>query len=113
MARFLKSFMKAKGTAPGSMVFIGGQKMEDPRIRLISYNNEKLIEKEFKNIDDAFDQIDPNMINWINIDGLHDVSLIEKIGEKLNISSLALDNIVNTGQRAKLVEDKDSFILLT
>jgi len=39
--------------------------------------------------------------------------VIREIGKQLNISPLALENVLNTGQRAKFFEDKESITLLT
>lgn len=113
MARFIKSRKKAKGAAPGSLIFMGNQSMEIPKIRLLSFNEDKTSEKEFKTIEDAFKSIKPTQINWLNIDGLHDISIIQKIGKHFHISPLALENVLNTGQRAKLFEDKNSVTIVT
>ena len=113
MARFIKSRTKAKGAAAGSFIFIGNQTIENPRIRLFQYNTETQSEKEFQNIEDALGQLDPSQVNWLNVDGLHDTSIILAIGNHFGISSLALENVMNTGQRSKFFEDKDSLTYLT
>lgn len=113
MARFLKSRIKAKGAAPGSLIFIGKQKMESVKIRLFKYAENDLSEKEFDTIEGAFSAIDEKQINWLNIDGIHNTEVIQKIGKHFNISALALENILNTGQRAKFFEDIESVTLLT
>lgn len=112
MARFLKSRSKAKGAAPGSLVFIGRQKMDANRIHLMKYNNEEVIEEEFQDILSAFKAQSKNHINWLNIDGLHNTELIHQIGRHFNISELALDNVLNTGQRAKFFEDKGTITIV-
>nr|WP_157470741.1 hypothetical protein [Draconibacterium orientale] len=101
MARFLKSRVKAKGAAPGSLIFMGKQKMDDTRIRLFQYSKETITETEFETIDEALKNINNTQNNWLNIDGLHNTELIKQIGEHFKISPLALENILNTGQRAK------------
>jgi len=113
MARFLKSRAKAKGAAPGSLIFMGKQKMESSKIRLFKYSENETVEKEYKSIDDALKNIDKKYVNWLNIDGIHNIEIIQKIGKQLNISPLALENILNTGQRAKFFEDKESVTILT
>lgn len=113
MARFLKSRAKAKGASPGSLIFMGQQKMEYTKIRLLKYSEKSTSEKEYNSIDDALSALDEKQINWLNIDGIHNIDIIQKIGKKLNISSLALENILNTGQRSKFFEDRESITLLT
>ena len=113
MARFLKSRQKVKGAAPGSYIFIGNQKMESTRIRLFQYSKDESIETEFNNIEESIKKFDTKYINWLNIDGLHDVSTLKTIGEKFDISSLAFESILNTGQRTKFFEDKKSIAIIT
>jgi len=111
MARFLKSRQKAKGMSPGSLIFIGKQKMDKSRIRLIQYNNENLKETELKTIDKSL-SVPENQVTWINIDGIHNTALIEKTGEIFAISPLTLENILNTGQRPKYWEDEKHIIII-
>lgn len=113
MARFLKSRAKAKGAAPGSLIFMGNQKMDKSRIRLFSYTENDTQEKEYETIEEAIKEIKDDSINWLNIDGIHDVDIINKVGQHFNISSLALENVLNTGQRSKFFEDRDSITILT
>ncbi len=112
MARFLKSRKLAKGKAPGSFVFIGKQKMEKSRIRVIQYNENEILETEEEHIEQALQSIEKNKVTWINIDGIHDAAVIEKVGHRLNISALLLDNIPNTDQRPKFLEDSENIILI-
>lgn len=113
MARFLKSRARAKGAAPGSMIFMGKQKMESARIRLIKYSSQRVIEGEYDNIEEALAAIDDNMVCWLNIDGLHDTSMIRRVGNHFNISELILENVLNTGQRSKMYEDENHIALIT
>jgi magnesium transporter len=113
MARFLKSRLKAKGAAPGSLIFMGKKKMDTPYIRLIQFDSNKLVEKEYLKIDEVFVDIKTDKINWLNIDGLHDIEPIIAIGKYFKISPLALENVLNTGQRSKYFEDKTTLTLVT
>jgi magnesium transporter len=113
MARFLKKRSKAKGAPPGSFIFLGNQKMENSKIKMISYDQESVSENEYKTIEEALKGVHSEEVNWLNIDGVHDTSLIQKIGKHFDVSPLALENILNTGQRCKLFEDKESITLIT
>lgn len=113
MARFIKNRDLIKGQVPGSIVFQGEQKMENIEITLIQYSADSIFENNVDNIQQAFEKIENGMVNWINIYGLHDLELIKEIGKKHNISSLLLENILNTDQRPKYFEGEeyDLFIL--
>jgi magnesium transporter len=112
MARFLKNRRKSQGEAPGSLIFMGRQKMEKTRIRVIQYNKENLVEKKLNKIEDARSLIDNGYVTWINIDGLHEVDLMENLGKMFNLSSLALEDVLNTDQRPKFFEDENNVIII-
>ena len=113
MARFLKDRSKAKGTAPGSLVLIGRQKMEQSIIQYIRYSKEALLEEEVASTQEAIDKFDPDAINWINIYGIHDLEMIDKLGNQFELPSLLLEDILNTDQSPKYDngETYDAFIL--
>ncbi len=112
MARFLINRQKSHGEAPGSPIFIGKQKMDKTRIRIIQYNKQNILEKELDNIEDIGNHVKQRYISWINIDGLHDTKLIEQLGDMFNLSSLTLEDILNTDQRPKYTEDENNIIII-
>lgn len=68
-------------------------------------------EKEAKDVEECFPFRDKPTVTWINIDGVDRVDVIEKLGKHFNLHPLALEDIVNTGQRPKM-EDFLDYILL-
>ncbi len=113
MARFFKKRSENKGLAPGSLVFIGTQKVEEIRIRLIDYDNTNILEDELKDITKGKEFVESDTVTWINVDGLHDVEVIRKIGAAFKLHPLILEDILNSGQRPKLEEyDNCLFIVL-
>ena len=113
MARFIKDITKTAGKAPGSLIHVGEQKMDKPTIRIIDYDQDKLMEKELHNIDEAQEYLDKKSVSWINIDGIHDRELVKRTGEIFSIDSLLLEDIMNTDQNPKYFSDdnNDAFIL--
>jgi len=111
MRKFMKKLSKKAGAAPGTLVHIGEKKTERVRIRLIDYDKKQLQEKELKTIEECFPCKDEPTISWINIDGLHDIETIEKVGGHFGIHPLVLEDIVNTGQRPK-AEDFDDYVYI-
>ncbi len=113
MARFIKNRLKAKGQVPGSLVFLGKKKMDAPIIQLIEFDNGLLIEKEVKTIEEAAKGIKSNTVSWVNIYGLHDLDLIKRLGDRFELPTLLLENMLNTDQRPKYDdgENYDAFIL--
>lgn len=104
MARFLKPRKQSQGKSPGSLIFLGKQKADKPVIRQIQYNKTDLKEHEYEHMSETV--INDAMIDWINIDGLHDTKLIEDVGKRFGINTMFLEDILNTDQRPKMVEDE-------
>jgi magnesium transporter len=107
MPRFIKKQLRKAGTSPGTLIHIGDQKVDETRITLIDYDAEFLQEKVLDDIEEAFPLKDLPTVTWINIDGLHQLDIIEKVGQHFNIHPLVLEDIVNTGQRPKTEEFED------
>lgn len=112
MARFLKNRQKSHGKSPGSLIFIGQQKMEKSRIRVIRYDQEQLKEEELENVNNLDTTLRKGTITWLNIDGLHDTDMMNQLKGMFDISSLVMEDILNTDQRPKLVEDNDKIIII-
>lgn len=100
-----------KGLPPGTLVHIGERKAEKVRITIIDYDETQFQEKEVETIEECFPFKDTQTVTWINIEGLHQLEIIEKIGKQFNIHPLVLEDIANTEQRPKM-EDFDDYIFL-
>lgn len=50
-----------------------------------------------------------NSVHWISVHGLHDPSVVEKIGHHFGISLLTLEDILNVNQRPKF-EEGDGYL---
>lgn len=111
MARFLKSRKKSQGTMPGSLIFLGNKKMEKPEIHLMLYNKDSLRENQIQNLSELPEQNPEDMVMWINIYGLHDLQLIEKIGRRFSIPPLELEDILNTDQRPKISVNENNLTI--
>ena len=111
MARFLKSREESDGKSPGSLIFIGDQKVDSANIRLIDYDPESLTDKELKDIHVTAHLKDTPSVTWININGLHDIDMIQDIGQVFELHPLVMEDILNTGQRPKL-EEFDDYIFI-
>jgi magnesium transporter len=107
MLKFTKKISKKSGTAPGTLVHIGEKKTDRAHITVVDYVFDQLREQELETIEDALPFKDLPTTTWLNIDGIHDVDLIEKIGKHFNIHPLTLEDIVNAGQRPKVEEFED------
>jgi len=101
-SRIYRVRKKQPGLPPGTLVHTGMKKIENVVIDVTEYSEETLNEKMVEQTEEIFKYRDSNLISWINICGLHDTSVLEKIGNHFNIHSLVLEDILNTEQRPKL-----------
>lgn len=103
--------VKEPALPPGSLVYIGEERHDEIRIRAIRYTETTHEELELEKPEDAFVFRDAEHKTWIDISGVHEVSVIEKIGTHFGVHPLVLEDIVHTRQRPKL-EDYESYLYL-
>jgi magnesium transporter len=109
MGRFVKKRSKSIGLPPGSLVHIGEKKTDKVKITILDYDENTILEKEIEKVEDCFSYKNKKTITWVNVDGLHEVDVVEKIGTCYGLHPLVMEDIVNTGQRPK-IEDFDNYI---
>ena len=103
---------KVKIVDPKKIEFIGNQHLEESSLQLFTYNK-----SEFNEISD-FDKRVPIEFNesdkvyWLNLHGIHDVSVVQNICDRLNIHRLVVQDILDTGQRPKL-QEFDEFLFFS
>ncbi len=97
-------YSSTAGLPPGTLKHVGKQVQEKTRITVIEYNNTSAKFKEIDSVEECAKYAESDKLTWINIDGLFDTELIEKIGEDFNIHPLILEDVVNTRQRPKTEE---------
>jgi len=112
MLKLFRKTSKKAGLAPGTLVHDGDKKVEKAKITIIDYDATQFQEKEVETIEECFPFRDTPTITWINIDGLHEVQIIEKIGKHFSIHPLILEDILHTGQRPKMEDFEDHIFLV-
>ncbi|MGQ0829156.1 MAG: magnesium/cobalt transporter CorA [Bacteroidota bacterium] len=98
------------GAPPGTVVYSGEARTERVKLSLIEYTETEFFEKEFNDLSECIASLNPSMVQWINVDGIHNVELIEAIGKHFKIHPLTLEDIVNVNQRPKF-EDYDNYVV--
>ena len=111
MPKLIKKRSKKAGLPPGTLVHIGEKKAETLKITVMDYDESHFEEKGVKTIDECFIFKDKPTVTWINIDGLHQVEILEKLGECYGLHPLVLEDILNTDQRPKM-EDYGEYIYI-
>ncbi|HOO45497.1 MAG TPA: magnesium/cobalt transporter CorA [Deltaproteobacteria bacterium] len=112
MKRFLQKRSKKSGLPPGSLVHVGEKKLEKAQISVIDFDETRYQELTPAAIEDCFPFKEKPTITWINIDGLHETDLIEKIGRHFGFHPLLLEDILNTGGRTKIEDFGDHIFVV-
>lgn len=97
------------GAPPGTLFYNGEKRSDRIKITLIEYNESEYFEEEYYDLSDCLQHVKPNMVKWINVDGIHKTEVIEAIGKLYNIHALTLEDIVHVDQRPKY-EDYEHYV---
>ena len=99
------------GLPPGPLMYLGDQPVTAPTMTLIDYNEEQVHERRIENPEDGRPSPDRSSVRWINVDGLSDVDVLQKIGHVFSLHPLMLEDIATLGQRPKLEDDGDCLFM--
>jgi len=111
MRKKTKKRSAKSGTPPGTLLHIGEKKTEQVKITVVDYDEAHYTEQEIVNIGDCLAFKDKPTTTWINITGIHQLDIIEKIGGVFGLHPLLLEDVVNTEQRPK-IEDFEDYLFV-
>jgi len=81
-------------------------------LELISYDENSFSSNENLNVEELLTQCNLKLVNWINVDGLSDEELINKIAKKFNLHYLLVEDILNTDHQPK-TDEYDQHLFFT
>ncbi len=110
-SRPIRPRLKRPGLPPGTLVYVGDKKMEAARVSYIDYDEKHVDEKQVSAVEECFPFKATPTVTWVNIDGLHEIEIIEKIGKEFELHPLILEDILHTAQRPK-IEDFDKYLFV-
>ena len=111
MKRFMERMSKTTFLPPGTLIHVGEKKSEKIKITVLDYDEGQFQKTVIKSVEECFPFKDRPTVTWINIDGLHNTEIIEKIGAEFEIHPLVLEDILNTSQRPK-IEYFDDYVFI-
>jgi len=104
---------KKAGLPPGTLVYTGERRVESVRMTVIEYDEQHVQERHLGAIDECLPFRAAPTVTWMNIDGLHDVGVIETLGKAFELHPLLLEDILSTAQRPKFEDyEKNLFVVL-
>lgn len=90
------------GSPPATLLphLVDGKAVK-PTIQLIEYDSGSLEEREIADVAELLSHRDNGKVTWINVDGLGDADVLRALGDMFHLHPLALEDVLNTGQRPK------------
>jgi len=107
--RILPRRVHKTGLAPGTPVHTGERRTESAKITVFEYDQSGCQERQLDKVEDCAACGESSRTVWINVDGVHDISVVEAVGKIFGIHPLVQEDIVNTNQRPK-IEEYDSYL---
>ncbi len=108
-----KRYSEKVGQPPGTLVYLGEDRTEPVRITIIDYDETHYEEEEVQTVEECVPFIDTESVTWIQIDGLHEIPIIEEVGECFGVDPLLLEDMMNPTHLPKIEVYEDYvFILL-
>ncbi|WAC09769.1 magnesium/cobalt transporter CorA [Dyadobacter pollutisoli] len=101
-------------TSPGTLTYIGPDIELKTKIRRIQFNDHLFRNEPVKSLSECrpAENGEP-VITWLDVDGIHETGLIEKLGKLYDLHPLLLEDIVNTEHKPKLEIYDDGYLFLT
>jgi len=109
--RLFKKRSAKEGLPPGSLIHIGEAPPDDVSISVFAYGEQGLQEIRSEKLDNSLFRPGQHDMIWVDVEGVHQVETIRKLGESYNLHPLVLEDIVSTIQRPK-VEDYDDYLFV-
>jgi len=97
------------GSPPGQLVAPEGA--EHSRVRVLAYGPDGIDERDAVRVEEIRGILGRRPTTWIDVQGVTDVETVSALGDLLGLHRLALEDVVNLGQRAK-VDDYDQYLFL-
>jgi magnesium transporter len=80
-------------------------------LELITYNREKHDKYECRASDELLSKLQPDRVNWVNLDGLNNQDIIEKLQSHFNLHTLLVEDLLSD-QRPK-AEEYEGYLFFT
>ncbi len=109
LRKLIRSNTSTLGLPPGTLVHVGDRKMQETRVTVIEYDETEYKEHTEVNLDAINLPEGRSSVTWVNVDGLHDVDLLGRFGERFGLHPLVVEDILNTEQRPKM-DDYGTYI---
>ena len=99
------------GVSPGTPMYIGDREPTESEYSLIQYNEKAVTVITPRNVEELIAMFEPDMINWINVNGLASQTDYKWLCTFFNLDPLTVEDMLNTEHRPK-IEDFGHYIVV-
>lgn len=106
----VKQLFHTPGTIPGTIIV--DENSEQPNIFLIDYNQTDLIHKQISYPEECIQYLDTNSVSWVDVQGLGNKDILQRLGQSFDLHPLILEDIVNMVERPKIEDYEDQLVII-
>ena len=100
------------GTSPGTLTLHHKEPSAPLSIMLTDYTDSEYSEKLLSTPDECKTHLERDSVTWIHIQGDAQPDTMRELGELFGLHHLALEDVINTGQRPKVDDYKDQLFVV-
>ena len=100
------------GTPPGTLIASEEAGTGAVTIRLIDYLDKDFTEKELADVDECQAYLETESVTWIHLQGPAQAEMMNSFGKLFELHPLALEDVLNKGQRPKVDEYDDLLFVI-
>ncbi|MEJ2594389.1 MAG: CorA family divalent cation transporter, partial [bacterium] len=100
------------GLPPGALVYVGEPRTGATKISVMDFSAHHFDEVTVKSIAECKVCGNENSTTWVDVDSIHNVDIIEQLGEFFKIDQLLLEDVLNTQHRPTF-EEHDNYLYLS
>lgn len=99
------------GMTPGTLVI--DEDASPTELMLIDYSADSAIRRRLQSPEEAAIHLDSKSVSWIDLQGLGNEDLLNRLGNVFHLHPLVLEDVVNVPQRPKIEYYGDQLLIIT
>ncbi len=100
------------GTAPGTLTEVPAEEAAPLQIRLINYSAKEISIKDDVAAIECSQYLQEDSVTWVHVQGHPSKAVLHELGAAFQLHTLALEDVLNTGQRPKVESFDDQLFII-
>jgi len=103
---------KQIGLPPGTLIHVGRREMEHPLLARTDFSASDYQYRSSASLTDCRSPVPAGGVSWVHLEGLHDVALVNELGNLVELHPLAQEDILNTHHQPKYEEYGNTILII-